>query len=399
MGRAFTPRGKGSGMSSKAQGTTWQADPHTIAKIAILKAYLNAWFPILGRSKPGQPILYVDGFAGPGEYRNFPEGSPVAALASAQNSINASGSQWLAGMVHCVFIEEDAARCDNLTQRLRSVPVHPKVETLVLNKTFIEGMHHLQATMPQFFRRGYPLFVFIDPFGATGVPFSTLAGILQSPCSEVLINLDADGIARILLAEGHADHERLLTGLFGDDSWKTQLTAHAPFPLLCRQVFDLYKSKLRSISNVRYAFPFEMRDKKNALSYYLVFASQEPLGLAKMKEAMRSIDKTGSYSFSDGALGQETLFRFDDPKEFATALHARFLGSDVPASELRDFALNETPFTNAKSMLRVLEQRGCLEVTSSNPKRRRGDFSEDTLISVRFLPEHQAPEHAQGRLF
>jgi len=32
----------------------------------MLKAYLNAWFRILGMKRRGQTILYVDGFAGPG---------------------------------------------------------------------------------------------------------------------------------------------------------------------------------------------------------------------------------------------------------------------------------------------------------------------------------------------
>ena len=29
--------------------TTWAADPHTLAKHAILQRYLQAWFPILSR--------------------------------------------------------------------------------------------------------------------------------------------------------------------------------------------------------------------------------------------------------------------------------------------------------------------------------------------------------------
>lgn len=384
---------------SKAHDTVWSADPHTIAKIAILKAYLNAWFPILGRSKGGQPILYVDGFAGPGEYTNHPEGSPVAALTAAQASIDSSGTKWIAGPVHCVFIEDNPERYENLNARLGSVRVGPKVRTLVMNKTFVDGIKELRSTMPLSFQRAYPLFVFIDPFGATGVPFSVVSSILHSPCSEVLVNLDADGIARILLAEDRANHERLLTSLFGDDSWKAVLTAHHDFPMLCRQVLNLYTLKLRSIPNVRYVFSFDMRDRKDALSYYLVFASQEPLGLEKMKEAMRSIDQTGSYSFSDGGVGQEILFHFDDPEIFATALHRRFVGHDVTAAQLRDFALNETPFTNAKGMLRALEQRGVVRVTSLNLKRRRGDFNEDTLVSVRFLPERQAPAQVQGNLF
>ena len=51
---------------SKKLPTVWTATEHTKAKIAILKGYLDAWFRILGKTRKNQPILYVDGFAGPG---------------------------------------------------------------------------------------------------------------------------------------------------------------------------------------------------------------------------------------------------------------------------------------------------------------------------------------------
>lgn len=377
---------------SKIQETVWPAKQHTIAKIAILKAYLDAWFPILGHSKPGQPILYVDGFAGPGEYTNHPDGSPVVALASAGAAIEAldKRGQWRAGPVHCIFIEKDAKRCEKLRKRLSRVPTHPRVQIAVYQDSFVSGMTKIRAKLPDSFRRAHPLFVFIDPFGATGAPFDTVADILQSRCSEVLINLDADGIGRILLAEARADHARKLTSIFGDESWKTALLAQNDFPTLCRQVLDLYKSKLQSIPRVKYVFPFAMRDTTDSTHYYLVFASQEPLGLKKMKEAMRRIDRSGSYCFTDGGVGQHVLFRPDDPQVFAKQLHERFVGRVVLRDELCDIALLETPFTDPAPMLRELEQDAMIEVTSTNPKRRRGSFNEDTLVSVTFLPAKQA---------
>lgn len=385
-------------MPSKQLGTVWDADPHTIAKIAILKAYLKAWFAILGSTKKGHPVLYIDGFAGPGEYTNHHEGSPVAALATAKDTIIALGPRWIAGRVNCFFIEFDPERYANLNRRLAVLREHPLVNAKTLNKTFVDGMAEIRATMPASFHQDDPMFVFIDPFGAKGVPFQVVQQILLSPCSEVLINLDADGIARILKAGKHAGAAALLTPLFGDESWQTVLTSDDDFITLCRKVLDLYRCKLAAIPKVKYVYPFEMRGKDNVLNYYLVFASQNALGLEKMKEAMCSIDKSGCYRFSDGQVGQDSLFRFDDPKDFAVILHEQFIGRDVPASALRDFALLETPFRNAKAMLRVLEERHVINVTSSNSNRRHGDFSEDTLISVKFLPE-KPPVVIQKGLF
>ena len=48
------------------QVTLWPLDVHTGAKQALLKLYLDHWFPILG--KHHQRINYIVGFAGPREY-------------------------------------------------------------------------------------------------------------------------------------------------------------------------------------------------------------------------------------------------------------------------------------------------------------------------------------------
>lgn len=51
---------------AKHLGTIWPLDPHSPAKHAILRRYLQACVPILGRTH-GR-VVYIDGFAGPGVY-------------------------------------------------------------------------------------------------------------------------------------------------------------------------------------------------------------------------------------------------------------------------------------------------------------------------------------------
>src|SRR5215469_13110304 len=59
----------------------WAIEPHTSAKHDILRKYLDAWLPILG--KFNQKTVYIDGFSGPGEYRDGEPGSPIIALEAA----------------------------------------------------------------------------------------------------------------------------------------------------------------------------------------------------------------------------------------------------------------------------------------------------------------------------
>lgn len=61
--------------------TRWKIEQHTLVKHAILKAYLDAWFPILGGTY--LKLVYVDGFAGPGLYEEGQIGSPVIAIETA----------------------------------------------------------------------------------------------------------------------------------------------------------------------------------------------------------------------------------------------------------------------------------------------------------------------------
>jgi len=384
-------------MSSKKLTTIWKAEPHTIAKIALLSTYLKAWFSILGTKPPQRnaAILYVDGFAGPGEYTNHSTGSPIAAVEAATSALNTHGANWKAGDIYCAFVELDAARVKNLQGKLSTIKTHARVHASTYATTFVDGLAAIKAARPRPFSQADPLFVFIDPFGATGAPFTAVADILRSRSSEVLINLDADGIARIFHAGEDANRDVLLAEIFGDTTWQTLLSLDAPFDVLCRQILDLYKRRLRLLPGIGYVFAFEMRDKAASLSYFLVFASGHPLGLEKMKEAMRSIDQSGAHTFCDADVGQSLLFQFDDPTEFARRMFDRYKEKRVLYDELRDYALNDTPFANPKRMLKWIEENDLIESVELFPgkTRRRGTFSEDAVKAIVF---RQGVTHAQG---
>ena len=371
-------------MPVKIKDILWPAPPHTLAKISILQAYLYRWFEIFGRSMSRQNLWYIDGFAGPGEYTNSPTGSPVAAVTSASKALQSVGGKWKAGAIHCVFIEENPERFSHLKSKLGETVTHQKIHTHFFNSTFVDGLSALRKQAHNPFSPPSPLFAFVDPFGATGVPFADIKDLLSRESSEVLINFDSDGIGRIFRAEEAANHEDILNDIFGDDSWKTELARHRSSHELYRGVLALYKQKLLALPKVRYVFAFEMRSAKNIIDYHLVFASQHPLGLEKMKEAMKTIAKNGDYCFSDAHLNQAAMFRFDEPSAYSPQLFEQFRGRVVRYPELNDYALNETPFTNPKSMLKDLEGKGMIQVGSSDPKRRKGTFNEENLTGITF---------------
>jgi three-Cys-motif partner protein len=249
----------GEAVSSK-QSTTWLAEPHTIAKIGMLRSYLYQWFSILGRRFNGKDLWYIDGFAGPGEYENYPQGSPLAALASAESALNDSGEKWMAGTIHCVFMEEVAARAKHLKRKLDEMPVHPRIRRHVYHGSFVEGFAWLNDQADNPFRSSDPLFAFIDPFGPSGMSFAVVKDLLSRRASEVLVNLDSDGVSRIYSAGENAGHKEVLTDVFGDNSWEFELTpvrcdteSSSSLPVLERSSISRTSTLLAGDSNAREA--------------------------------------------------------------------------------------------------------------------------------------------------
>jgi len=357
---------------SKKQETVWLARPHTLAKIAILRSYLEKWFSILGSTFPGKNLWYVDGFAGPGEYEGGYEGSPVAAIKAADKALTLVGSRWKARAVRCVFIEEDTARFSNLQRCLDRCAVDLRIIVIPMNSSFVEGIEALHRAEDGPFRSGDPIFAFIDPFGAKGMPFTV-----------VLINLDSDGINRIYEAGNWADHERVLTEVFGDRSWESLRSIKRSHERM-QAILSLYKSKLLAIPGVRYVFAFEMKSGSRSLDYHLVFASQHSLGLEKMKESMKQLDQDGTYRFCDEHVGQGQLFNFSDHLHHANIMLERFRGATISYDAVNDYALNASPFVNVKGMLKELEQRNLIEVCA-NGQRRKNTYPSDRLsMEIRF---------------
>ena len=93
--------------------TTWPLEAHTKGKHLVLKNYMGAWLPIMSRWN--ERILFIDAFAGPGEYSGGEPGSPVIAIRSL---IDHSAKGKMQNEINYLFIEDGSARCERLAQVL-----------------------------------------------------------------------------------------------------------------------------------------------------------------------------------------------------------------------------------------------------------------------------------------
>lgn len=358
----------------------WEAPPHTLAKLEIIGRYLYLWFAIVGSNPTNRRLVYIDGFAGPGRYTNSDKSSPLVALQAAKDALN-KFSEKLSGTEFCfLFVEKNPKFADGLHEAISATTWPSQFKWKVEKGSFEEKIGGILEDFRREGKQLAPTFAFIDPFGATGLPFKVIAEILRHSTCEVLLNLDSDGISRLVTAQTFEKNQAHLDLLFGDSSWRTELNPHLPMSQLSAQILALYKKRLRSVA--RYVFAFAMNSREGQLNYHLVFASQYHLGLEKMKEAMKAVDQSGMYSFSDDTVGQELLkFDFDVSAVWAEKMQHALGGKWRPYSDFRDFALTETPFINPKVMLRHLEGKNLVEI-EGDASRRKGAFPEEKIKRI-----------------
>lgn len=360
--------------------TIWQLEPHTRAKHEILRRYLQAWMIILSQGRFPE-ILYIDGFAGPGEYKGGEIGSPIIALDTAL-----AYRPPLQAKVNFLFVEKDATRAAHLQAQisLRTIPANFDV-IVEGGVTFEEAFN---KRYQQYVRNGrlMPTFAFIDPFGWTGAPFALVKKILANPSCEVFVNFMYEEINRFI---GHPDQVSNFNSFFGTEEWKSCVDLKEP-RTRNRCLHDLYLRQLHGDGGAAFVRSFEMSNSRDVTDYYLFYATNSMLGLKKMKEAMWKVDESGEFKFSDSTdPGQLILF---EKAPNTTALRSQILrafsGKTPSISEIERFVVVETAFreTHYKTqILKVLEREDTLRVVNAAPNRKAGTFG-DPAMRVTITP-------------
>jgi len=224
-----------------SESTTWSIEPHTLAKHQILRGYLDAWLPITTRYN--SRVLYIDGFAGPGRYRDGEDGSPIIALKAALEHHYPMSAE-----IIYLFIEVDARRSANLRQEIARLSLPPNIQVHVQQGRFDETISDLLDHLGGSAARLAPTFAFIDPFGWTGAPFSIIQRLLARQRCEVLVNLMYEEVNRFLALPRQADN---WNRLFGTSGWEHVLGAGDAIERQQR-VHDLYEHQMRRNAGARF---------------------------------------------------------------------------------------------------------------------------------------------------
>ncbi len=354
----------------------WPIAEHTKAKHAILKRYLDAWLPIMGRKF--SRVVYIDAFAGPGQYEKCEDGSPIVVIKAAENH-----SQNWPGELVCLFIEERKDRAENLEDILKKISFKRKIKWRVETK---DCNISINSVLDELNKAGYklaPTFAFLDPFGYTDVSYNLIKRLLDNERCEVFITFMMEGIVRNMPIKEKEDG---ITKFFGADEWKA---ASSIKDTKKKQKFlhDLYLKQMLGIDKVKRVFvrSFEMRNNIDKTSYYLFHVTKHPLGLEKMKEAMWSVDTRGTFQFSDVTdPKQSVLFTKDETNILENEIYEKFRNKTASIEEIEKFVEQDTAFltTHVRKTLNRMESSSPskIEVTT---KRKRSTFPPGTLIKFK----------------
>jgi three-Cys-motif partner protein len=365
------------------RSTLWAAEEHTIAKHRILRGYLDAWIPILGR-QAGRLVL-VDGFAGPGRYSTGEDGSPLVMLKA---YLEHEQRSHIDAQFDYVFIEKDLDRFEHLSTEVAATfephgrPLNVNVE--LVRGEFADVLPGVLAGLGGTTRAA--MFVFVDPFGYAENPLDVTSRVLALPKCEVLVYVPLPFIARFLDDPAVAP---AFTLVFGDERWREAIGSADRVAVLRR----LFKSAL--CEHAVHVRSFEMVDSSGSHGYDLFFGSQSNVGLGRMKTAMWHVDSGAGLRFRDPAVtGQQVLFApSPDLGVLKRLLVERFMQSPFSIAAAEQFVLLETPFLHdghlKKLTLAPAERAGELEVLTSRP--RKCTYPPGTLMRFKPQPARRPP--------
>ncbi len=351
----------------------WSLDDHTRAKHRVLRAYLDAWIPIMGQQSlrvrgfgDREPrLLLVDGFAGPGRYAGGEPGSPLImleALVGHKALPKLEGVQFI-----YLFIEKDRRRVDNLKAEVERQSLPDNVRVQIEHGAFELTLRRILDEVAGADHRPVPTFAFIDPFGYAQASMSSAGRLLDFPRSEALFFLPLTHIARFVARGGQ---EQALTSLFDTDEWRRAIYLEGEERRLF--LLDLFEQQLVAQGEVEYVWSFALRTR-DGNDYRLIFATGHKRGLEMIKRAMWSVDpEAGTQYVARTHAGQEVLFQPTvDTTPLLAELRSAFAGQWFSVAQATEVTLLHTPFLHdshlKKRTLRPAERAGELVVEVGGP--------------------------------
>jgi three-Cys-motif partner protein len=228
-----------------------EATTHSRVKLRIYSTYLKPWTAKLGRAVPrGGTIWVVDGFAGPGRYRDGHPGSPEIAMKRSREIAETEAGRY---RLQCLFGDRKAANRSALTALAAK---YPESSPPILSGNFWDRISDVRSFIGE-----SPTLLFVDPYGLLDIDFKQLEGLTKGlPKLDMIINFRSPAAAR--LATNLRDR---VTAAVGSPEWSSET------------VTDVFRANLKARCGFRHAASLGMRHRfGGGVVSELILASHHP---------------------------------------------------------------------------------------------------------------------------
>lgn len=248
-------------------------------KLEIIKEYAQAYSTILAaQQKPRLAHVYIDGFCGAGEHISKTTGEVVPG--SPLNAVNLDPP-----FEEYYLVDLKGDKVEYLRSLVGDDPrvhvLHGDCNRVLLDEVFPNVRY-------EDFRRGLCL---LDPYGLH-LDWEVIEEAGRMKTLEIFLNFPIYDMNRNVLwhdKEGPAPEDRArMTRFWGDDSWAERVWQEsAQMSLFGEAGFEkqpneavaaAFRQRLREVAGFKHVpSPLPMRNAKNAVVYYLFFASHKPV--------------------------------------------------------------------------------------------------------------------------
>src|SRR5438876_4686251 len=259
--------------------------PWSKIKDRVLEKYMTPYLTKVNTR--GQPILLIDGYAGPGTFGDNTIGSPIIMCEAAE--------KYAKGNYHAIFINNKKKYHEKLSTELLRRGWSHSAETLLGNSQLL--LKALPQTLSD-----QTVFLYLDPFGPTGCDFALLTPFLKRASrfsTEILLTMNMPAMHRLATPKAVKagrqeermikDFHQILTNVLGGDYWKDVLWQEIDAEERERQLIQAYQDKLAQYLRFTRSCPVRERTDRR-IKYFIVFASQHVDALILLNDIM-----TGAY--------------------------------------------------------------------------------------------------------
>jgi three-Cys-motif partner protein len=239
-------------------------------KLDIIKDYAKAYSTIMAKQRWCKGHFYIDAFAGAGVHISkatgeFIPGSPL-------NAVNTSFP-----FSHYYLIDLDSGKTDNLRQLTKEIP---NVSVFAGDCNQVLMTEVFPPLLAEKFCRSLCI---LDPYGLH-LNWDVVRAAGQSGTFEIFLNFPVADINRNALwnrpDQVKPEQSARLTEFWGDESWRAvaydtsmDFFGH-PTKTDNETVVGAFRKRLLNVAGFKYVLePMPMRNRSNAVVYYLIFAT------------------------------------------------------------------------------------------------------------------------------